>query len=111
MTPAQYCISGGNVGGGFGKSYSCELGRKVNRSTSENTFVWRGGAGAAGAAGVGGAAGLDFSFPLRPANALKKLVLVVASFPRDGPAVGVACCCGPCGFSVAVAGWKLVRGW
>lgn len=32
-------MSAGNVGGGFGESSSDELGRNVNRSTSENTFV------------------------------------------------------------------------
>jgi hypothetical protein len=116
MTPAQYWISGGSVGGGFGRSYSCELGRNVNRSTSENTFVWRGVVVDAAGAGAGCAIGLAFSFPLRLAKALKKPVLDVASFPRDdGPAVGVgaAVCCGvvACGLSVAVAGWKLVRGW
>ena len=89
MTPAQYCISGGSVGGGFGKSYSCELGRKVNRSTSENTFVWRGGVGAAV---VDEGAELAFSFPLRPANALKRLVLVVAPLVRDDPAAGADWC-------------------
>jgi hypothetical protein len=89
MTPAQYWISGGSVGGGFGRSYSCELGRNVNRSTSENTFVWRGDVvdvtrGAA-AAGLGAA----FSFPLRLANALKNPVLDVGGARDDGPAV---CC-------------------
>jgi hypothetical protein len=89
MTPAQYCISGGNVGGGFGRSYSWELGRNVNRSTSENTFVWRGAVGGAGDSAED-AAGGAFSFPLRLANAFKN---PVASLPRDGPAVGMTCCC------------------
>jgi hypothetical protein len=39
ITPAQYCISGGNVGGGLGNSLSHELGLNVNLSTRENTFV------------------------------------------------------------------------
>jgi hypothetical protein len=111
ITPAQYWISGGKVGGGFGRSYSCELGRNVKRSTNENTFVWR-GVEAAGVARVDCAVGLAFSFPLLLAKALKKPVLDVAataSLKRDdGPAFGVAGCCG---LSVAVAGWKLVRGW
>jgi len=42
MTPAQYWISGGNLGGGLGRSVSVELGLKVNRSTKENTLVCRG---------------------------------------------------------------------
>ena len=42
MTPAQYWISGGSLGGGLGRSVSVELGLKVNRSTKENTFVCRG---------------------------------------------------------------------
>ena len=46
ITPAQYWISCGSVGGGFGKSLSDELGRNVNRSTSENTFVCRTAGGA-----------------------------------------------------------------
>lgn len=114
MTPAQYWISGGSVGGGFGRSYSCELGRNVNRSTSENTFVWRGDvvdATRVAAAAVLGTA-LAFSFPLRLAKALKKPVLDVAAARDDGPAV---CCvvvaAVACGLIVAVAGWKLVRGW
>jgi hypothetical protein len=109
MTPAQYCISWGKVGGGFGRSYSWELGRKVNRSTRENTFVWRGGVGVTGVAAEGATEGA-FSFPLREANALNSPALVAASFPRDGPAVGIVGCWVPCGFKAAVAGWKLVRG-
>jgi hypothetical protein len=102
ITPAQYWISGGSVGGGLGRSYSCELGRNVNRSTSENTFVWRGVVEAPGAV-VDCAVGFAFSFPPRLAKALKNPVLdVAASFPRDdGPAVGAAGCCG---LNVAVAG-------
>jgi hypothetical protein len=42
ITPAQYWISGGNLGGGLGRSISVELGLKVNRSTKENTLVCRG---------------------------------------------------------------------
>ena len=103
-------MSVGNVGGGFGRSYSLELGRNVNRSTSENTFVWRGDEGGADAE-AGDADGTAFSFPLRLANAFKNPVLAVVSFPRDGPAIGITCCSGACGFNVAVAGWKLARGW
>ena len=39
ITPAQYWISGGSLGGGLGRSVSVELGLKVNRSTKENTLV------------------------------------------------------------------------
>ena len=39
ITPAQYWISCGRLGGGFGDSSSDELWRYVNRSTSANTFV------------------------------------------------------------------------
>ena len=42
ITPAQYWISGGNLGGGLGRSVSVELGLEVNRSTKENTLVYRG---------------------------------------------------------------------
>jgi hypothetical protein len=41
MTPAQYQISGGSLGGGFGRWVSVELGLKVNRSTREKTLVWQ----------------------------------------------------------------------
>ena len=43
MTPAQYWISGGRLGGGLGDSSSDELCRYVNRSTRAKTFVIRGG--------------------------------------------------------------------
>ena len=39
ITPAQYSISEGNLGDGFGKSVSVELGLNAHRSTNENTFV------------------------------------------------------------------------
>jgi hypothetical protein len=111
MTPAQYWISGGSVGGGFGRSYSCELGLNVNRSTKENTFVWRVVVvvGVTAETGNTAATELAFSFPLRLAKALKKPEL-----PReDGPAARTDCCEEgvACGLSVAVAGWKLVLGW
>jgi hypothetical protein len=79
ITPAQYWISGGNFGGGLGRSVSVELGLKVNLSTSEKTFVCRVLLGAVvedEADGAGGGkmeAAFSFSFP-RPAalaNALK----------------------------------------
>jgi hypothetical protein len=45
ITPAQYWISAGSLGGGLGRSASEELGRNVNRSTNEKTLVCRVGAG------------------------------------------------------------------
>ena len=41
MTPAQYWISGGKLGGGLDDSSSDELCRYVNRSTSAKTLVIR----------------------------------------------------------------------
>jgi hypothetical protein len=57
MTPAQYWISGGSRGGGFGRSVSLDDGRNVNRSTSENTFVSYTGRAVAEWFGAGGGAG------------------------------------------------------
>jgi hypothetical protein len=75
ITPAQYWISGGSLGGGLGRSVSVELGLKVNRSTSENTFVWRVAAPAAAVPVVDEACAFSFSFPRLVADekALKKL--------------------------------------
>ena len=81
ITPAQYWISGGRVGGGLGESSSDELGRKVNLSTREKTFVIR-GVPLPGVVEVladdGIAVAFSFSFP-RPvavAKALRKGLLL-----------------------------------
>ena len=65
----------------------------MNRSTRENTFVWRGEVGDVTGTGAGGAVEGAFSFPVRLANVLNSPELVAESFPRDGPAVGVVGCC------------------
>jgi hypothetical protein len=71
ITPAQYWISAGKVGGGFGSSLSEELGRNVNLSTRENTFV---SLIVDPCTGPTLAAAFSFSFPLpvADANALNK---------------------------------------
>ena len=85
ITPAQYWISGGSLGGGFGRSVSVELGRNVNLSTNENTLVCLVELGAILAA-TADAVVFAFSFPLLDPNALKN----PCSFGREEDAFSAA---------------------
>jgi hypothetical protein len=132
MTEAQYCISGGSLGGGFGRSVSVELGRKVNLSTSENTLVCLVGVGGEGVAVDGeeddvddaeakiAAGAFSFSFP-RPAKALKNPCDSFANANEDvfraGSAVLEPVVLGPAALLTAalvpkltLAGWKVALG-
>ena len=137
ITPAQYWMSCGRLGGGFGNSSSDELCRYVNRSTSANTFVIRGGLPddpAPFAADVDEPApepepeaeARSFSFP-RPVALLNAFTNAFTSLPTAAePALELPDPAfarldepeedaddGPARASLmscAVAGWKLVRG-
>ena len=96
-----------------------ELGRKVNRSTKENTLVWRVALGVVVAVAVPVDEASAFSFPRLVAdeNALKKLCGsldgVEAELPmRDGPALldpAADWCPGRELGRLTLAGWKLAR--
>ena len=72
------------MGGGLGSSLSEELGRNVNLSTSENTFVWR--AGVAGLNGLPDSVAFSFSLPLPVAEA-NTFRIGCVSFGTEGPAM------------------------
>ena len=140
ITPAQYWISGGRLGGGFADSSSDELCLYVNRSTSANTFVIRGGEtivaadvgaefapdDADGAEATAAGVARSFSFP-RPVAVLNAFMNGLTSrpapaelVPLDAPEPPVlleepedGCDDDPARtskFIEATAGWKLVRG-
>ena len=120
ITLAQYWISCGSTGGGFGISLSATFGRNVNRSTRENTFVIRRGASVGAGVGSGGAR--SFSFP-RDVNALTT-ELVSRDVDTDTSDMGVKVevdavdddavdtrVRSPERTAVSAAGWKLGRCW